>query len=119
MHSWRQCMAVIDAGWFEILVFHIEYQTFSAHGRFVTPNDIRTFRCRYLRRTDLDGPADQFDLQVGDGSPEEANVRFFEQGFEQGGVAGLERTEEHTSELQSLMRISYAVFCLNNKNKSY
>src|SRR3546814_8808658 len=26
------------------------------------------------------------------------------------------RLEEHTSELQSLMRISYAVFCLNNKN---
>src|SRR3546814_1018899 len=26
---------------------------------------------------------------------------------------GLERSEEHTSELQSLMRISYAVFCLN------
>src|SRR3546814_5634935 len=25
------------------------------------------------------------------------------------------RTEEHTSELQSLMRISYAVFCLNKK----
>src|SRR3546814_1387963 len=27
------------------------------------------------------------------------------------------RSEEHTSELQSLMRISYAVFCLNKKNK--
>src|SRR3546814_5323045 len=27
------------------------------------------------------------------------------------------RSEEHTSELQSLMRISYAVFCLKNKNK--
>src|SRR3546814_6756761 len=27
------------------------------------------------------------------------------------------RSEEHTSELQSLMRISYAVFCLNNKKK--
>src|SRR3546814_8242982 len=26
------------------------------------------------------------------------------------------RSEEHTSELQSLMRISYAVFCLTNKN---
>src|SRR3546814_5447135 len=26
------------------------------------------------------------------------------------------RSEEHTSELQSLMRISYAVFCLKNKN---
>src|SRR3546814_2940735 len=28
-----------------------------------------------------------------------------------------ERSEEHTSELQSLMRISYAVFCLNKKKK--
>src|SRR3546814_10757062 len=27
------------------------------------------------------------------------------------------RSEEHTSELQSLMRISYAVFCLKNKNQ--
>src|SRR3546814_6317994 len=31
-----------------------------------------------------------------------------------GGRAG--RSEEHTSELQSLMRISYAVFCLKTKN---
>src|SRR3546814_4439530 len=31
-------------------------------------------------------------------------------------VAGHERSEEHTSELQSLMRISYAVFCLKKKN---
>src|SRR3546814_8579953 len=29
----------------------------------------------------------------------------------------LARSEEHTSELQSLMRISYAVFCLQKKNK--
>src|SRR3546814_4108277 len=28
----------------------------------------------------------------------------------------IERSEEHTSELQSLMRISYAVFCLKKKN---
>src|SRR3546814_5724178 len=28
------------------------------------------------------------------------------------------RSEEHTSELQSLMRISYAVFCLKKKNKA-
>src|SRR3546814_5237260 len=33
------------------------------------------------------------------------------------GTDGL-RSEEHTSELQSLMRISYAVFRLKNKNKS-
>src|SRR3546814_6611338 len=29
------------------------------------------------------------------------------------------RSEEHTSELQSLMRISYAVFCLKKKQKTY
>src|SRR3546814_4880374 len=33
-------------------------------------------------------------------------------------VESLERSEEHTSELQSLMRISYAVFCLKKKNKT-
>src|SRR3546814_8889461 len=33
------------------------------------------------------------------------------------GSAG--RSEEHTSELQSLMRISYAVFCLKNKNQQH
>src|SRR3546814_5485635 len=30
----------------------------------------------------------------------------------------LRRSEEHTSELQSLMRISYAVFCLKKKKKT-
>src|SRR3546814_5306661 len=33
---------------------------------------------------------------------------------DEGAAAG--RSEEHTSELQSLMRISYAVFCLKKKN---
>src|SRR3546814_1964723 len=32
------------------------------------------------------------------------------------GSERLRRSEEHTSELQSLMRISYAVFCLQKKN---
>src|SRR3546814_6656471 len=36
---------------------------------------------------------------------------------EQGGNLG-QRSEEHTSELQSLMRISYAVFCLTKKKKN-
>src|SRR3546814_8853442 len=37
------------------------------------------------------------------------------------GAACISRSEEHTSELQSLMRISYAVFCLKNntKNRTY
>src|SRR3546814_17267036 len=34
------------------------------------------------------------------------------------GASAGDRSEEHTSELQSLMRISYAVFCLKKKNKS-
>src|SRR3546814_1248028 len=35
-----------------------------------------------------------------------------------GGAQPLARSEEHTSELQSLMRISYAVFCLKKKQKN-
>src|SRR3546814_4381029 len=35
-----------------------------------------------------------------------------------GGGPPRPRSEEHTSELQSLMRISYAVFCLKKKNKT-
>src|SRR3546814_3178720 len=35
--------------------------------------------------------------------------------FQIADVAGVDRSEEHTSELQSLMRISYAVFCLKKK----
>src|SRR3546814_5654808 len=37
-------------------------------------------------------------------------------GLQQIVLAQLLRSEEHTSELQSLMRISYAVFCLKKKN---
>src|SRR3546814_7330036 len=33
-------------------------------------------------------------------------------------IAKTNRSEEHTSELQSLMRISYAVFCLTKKTKN-
>src|SRR3546814_8639484 len=41
--------------------------------------------------------------------------------FHRRGCAGRagERSEEHTSELQSLMRISYAVFCLKKKKKKH
>src|SRR3546814_3706651 len=35
------------------------------------------------------------------------------------GIGRLARSEEHTSELQSLMRISYAVFCLKKKTRRY
>src|SRR3546814_18772969 len=38
------------------------------------------------------------------------------EGTGQAALVSCRRSEEHTSELQSLMRISYAVFCLNKKN---
>src|SRR3546814_2571376 len=44
-----------------------------------------------------------------------ARGRAFPTAFHSGGAAS--RSEEHTSELQSLMRISYAVFCLKKKKK--
>src|SRR3546814_9543061 len=44
--------------------------------------------------------------------PRRAAERPNDGGQAAGGGAGAARSEEHTSELQSLMRISYAVFCL-------
>src|SRR3546814_4255821 len=43
-------------------------------------------------------------------------VDFAALGFDVAWLRPGERSEEHTSELQSLMRISYAVFCLKKKN---
>src|SRR3546814_10100109 len=46
-----------------------------------------------------------------------ANAPLFDCGITAEGLTAIVRSEEHTSELQSLMRISYAVFCLKNKKK--
>src|SRR3546814_9962267 len=43
--------------------------------------------------------------------------RHLERDLDAGRARVRERSEEHTSELQSLMRISYAVFCLTKKTK--
>src|SRR3546814_2115535 len=57
------------------------------------------------------GPAQRLALkQAGTLEGEEQIARHM-------GDMGGERSEEHTSELQSLMRISYAVFCLKKKKK--
>src|SRR3546814_5438464 len=45
-------------------------------------------------------------------------VRFIEY-MDVGTCNGWDRSEEHTSELQSLMRISYAVFCLHKKTNTH
>src|SRR3546814_10524326 len=46
-------------------------------------------------------------------TPESANSEAIQNAYRQ----AMDRSEEHTSELQSLMRISYAVFCLKKKTK--
>src|SRR3546814_1138172 len=48
-------------------------------------------------------------------SAERDRCRMERRGAAGDGVGGTIRSEEHTSELQSLMRISYAVFCLKKK----
>src|SRR3546814_5142681 len=64
-----------------------------------------------MRRIDFDDP--QFVTRIAEYSAQQAD------GAVRDAVAttndGPARSEEHTSELQSLMRISYAVFCLNKK----
>src|SRR3546814_10850543 len=57
------------------------------------------------------------------GNVQAQNARFAEGGPKGRGIHRFrgqgERSEEHTSELQSLMRISYAVICLKTKIKKY
>src|SRR3546814_3246218 len=48
----------------------------------------------------------------------DAGIRV-EQAWARASIGTSRRSEEHTSELQSLMRISYAVFCLKKKNNVY
>src|SRR3546814_7146491 len=57
----------------------------------------------------LSGPCQVRDASCDRQDTVEIEVRL------QMGRQGVERSEEHTSELQSLMRISYAVFCLKKK----
>src|SRR3546814_1849117 len=60
---------------------------------------------RMRRRVDIADPRRRRDAQI---QPRRGAAR-----------QGRSRSEEHTSELQSLMRISYAVFCLKKKNRVY
>src|SRR3546814_3967188 len=64
--------------------------------------------------------ADALDLPVSPGattagSPRLSLKRSVPWLVHRDGRSGVRRSEEHTSELQSLMRISYAVFCLKKK----
>src|SRR3546814_7643884 len=60
---------------------------------------------------------DRFLLKVLIDYPSQADEARMVAAVSQGRTAADFRSEEHTSELQSLMRISYAVFCLKKKIK--
>src|SRR3546814_7625966 len=74
----------------------------------LTPIDERnvdrvTVRGQYAAGASAGGAVKAYAEEVGNGTLTETFVR----------------SEEHTSELQSLMRISYAVFCLNKKQNTH
>src|SRR3546814_9387114 len=67
------------------------------------------------RRTSAPKPGDMSSKHAVMLTQKEREVlELMARGFSKPLIAG--RSEEHTSELQSLMRISYAVFCLKKKN---
>src|SRR3546814_6592964 len=66
---------------------------------------------------DIDGSTKLYETH-GDETAHRLTAQVLTQLDAQAGIAGgrtVKRSEEHTSELQSLMRISYAVFCLQKK----
>src|SRR3546814_6269530 len=84
--------------------------TLAAGGRSMPLSHARPTRTRGLRSLPrLPGPADRpAGATASSGNSSKARCC---------SSAGRLRSEEHTSELQSPMRISYAVFCLKKKNK--
>src|SRR3546814_3974805 len=63
--------------------------------------------CRVNDRSAIIGPTSRYESPATSGLPPPAMA-----------ASAPARSEEHTSELQSLMRISYAVFCLKKKKKN-
>src|SRR3546814_2092200 len=97
---------------------------------FRSPSNVRLRGTRgrslFVKATDLsERPRTKFPppfrrLEIGDVPPllvDDKRPRVGSGAHQLGALIGWFRSEEHTSELQSLMRISYAVFCLKKKKK--
>src|SRR3546814_4472843 len=90
------------------------YTTLFRSGQARDAADLRTRRARVARRGSRAG-ADR--NAKGDGSRHWPRARVSCRMVRR--APSTVRSEEHTSELQSLMRISYAVFCLKKKTKQH
>src|SRR3546814_8175270 len=87
--------------------------------------------CRQLRRFDKIVRKPDHDMlfarphlvarryQKGTGMAADSEAEHFRSGLRAFHPLEFSRSEEHTSELQSLLRISYAVFCLKQNHKPY
>src|SRR3546814_9185856 len=89
----------------------------------VCSSDLRMHTLRQHRRRSADRRGDEFrdrDAQIGEQGAVEDDIGLdmADALARRHGSGPAYRSEEHTSELQSLMRISYAVFCLKKKTKN-
>src|SRR3546814_7585542 len=71
-----------------------------------------------VHRRDQLHPRRKGDMGIGPRDADLARLQRLAQAVEYAALELGQRSEEHTSELQSLMRISYAVFCLKTKNRT-
>src|SRR3546814_7639885 len=76
-------------------------------GAWTTLLDFLTERFRHVEPSILRARLERGEIVDESGMPQAPDSSY------------LARSEEHTSELQSLMRISYAVFCLKKKKTKY
>src|SRR3546814_1660784 len=88
---------------------------------FPMPRDDRIWSCRSGHgRRNWPRSEDQRSGGTAQGAPEHYSLSASRRPHSSGGlVVDIARSEEHTSELQSLMRTSYAVFCLKKKKKHH
>src|SRR3546814_9238733 len=80
---------------------------------FLSVTSVHVDDTQHVERGQILVELDPADAEVGAASAQAELARSVRS------VRGLFRSEEHTSELQSLMRISYAVFCLKKKTQTH
>src|SRR3546814_5765924 len=90
----------------------------------VCSSDLACVTTKPYFREELHGAFHDKPLAFGARQPRSVGLRFLTRGrhlipFFHNQAPWRRRSEEHTSELQSLMRISYAVFCLKKTNYNY